>query len=121
MKYQILLCDRETGREAQIECPASMFLEELSVKIKVAMQLPYSDGGYHRFLCRGHIYVMGEHVMSEPEMRWEAGLSYDDGYRSSDQLPLSRIFTVIGSSITYLQDGSSVNKYKVRCTLIQRI
>lgn len=121
MKYQILLSDRYNGREALIECPANMFLEELSAEIKVALQLPYYDKAWHRFLCRGHVYVIDERVLSEPESLWEAGLPYDEGYRSSERIRLNRIFTVLGSSITYLQDGRFVNDYKVRCTLVRRI
>lgn len=120
MKYQILLSDRFTGREALIECPANMLLEELSAKIKVALQLPYSDKGWHRFLCRGWVYVIDERVINEPEGLWEAGLPYDEGYRSSERIRLNRIFTTLGSTVTYLQDGRFRNDYKVRCTLVRR-
>lgn len=122
MKYQILLSDRNTGREALIECPANMVLEELSALIKVNLQLPYTDYGYHRFLFKGNTYVIDEHVMSEPENIWEAGGLYDDNYQSSERVRLNRLFTVLGSAITYFQDTKvSFNAYKVRCTLIARI
>lgn len=122
MKYQILLFDRNSGREALIECPSNMLLEELSVKIKVELHLPYTDYGYHRFLFRGKIYVINEHLGSEPEMRWEATEYYDDYYRSSERIRLDRCFTVLGSAITYFQDTHErCNAYKVCCTLIARI
>lgn len=121
MKYQILLSDRNSGREALIECPSNMVLEELSAKIKVEMQLPYTDNGYHRFVLRGNTYVIDEHLTSEPEMRWEATDIYDDHYRSSERIRLSRCFTVLGSALTYLQDShTGCNTYKVRCTLLAR-
>lgn len=64
MKYQILLEDRTNGRQALIECPANMPLEELSVKIKVELNLPLCDNGWHRFLYRGKVYVPDEHVIA---------------------------------------------------------
>lgn len=121
MKFQILLSDRNSGREALIECPSNMVLEELSSKIKVEMQLPYTDYGNHRFLLWGKTYVINEHVMSEPEMIWEATGHYDENYRSSERIRLRQCFTVLGSSITYCQDSRyGYNDYKVRCTLIAR-
>lgn len=120
--YQILLSDRKSGREALIECQSDMFLEELSAKIKLELQLPYTDNGYHRFLLRGKIYVIDEHLISEPEMRWEATGFYDYDYRSSEHIRLNRCFTVVGSTITYLQDdGAWNNVYKVRCVLMARV
>ena len=122
MMYQILLSDRKSGREALIECQSDMFLEELSAKIKLELQLPYTDNGYHRFLLRGKIYVIDEHLMSEPEMRWEATGFYDYDYRSSEHIRLNKCFTVVGSTITYLQDdGAWNNVYKVRCVLMARV
>lgn len=125
MKYQILLSDRKSGREALVECRSDMVLEELSVKIKVEMQLPYTDNGYHRFLFRGRTYVIDEHLISEPEIRLESTERYDDCYRSSETIRLDRCFTVLGSAITYFQDdlccGGCHNAYQVRCTLVARV
>lgn len=125
MKYQILLSDCKSGREALIECQSDIVLEELSTKIKVEMQLPYTDNGYHRFLLRGKTYVIEEHLISEPEMRWEATGFYDDFYRSSENIRLDQCFTVIGSAITYFQDEQDGcgghNTYKVRCVLVARV
>lgn len=119
MKYQILLSDRNSGREALIECPSNMVLEELSAIIKVQMQLPYTDYGWHRFLLKGKVYVINEHIMAEPETIWAATGHYDDNYRSSENIRLRNCFTVLGSSFVYCQDGYP--KHKVRCTLTARL
>lgn len=121
MKYQILLSDRKNGREALIECPANMVLEELSVKIKIELQLPYTDYGYHRFLFRGNTYIIDDHLWSEPEYLWEVTGHYDFHYKCSERIRLNRCFTVLGSAITYMQDGTWYNEYKVRCTLVARV
>ena len=122
MKYQILLEDRKNGREALIECPANMPLEELSVKIKVELQLPYCDYNYHRFCYRGKTYVPAEHTMSEEEIYWECTGYYYGGFRSSLYTRLKNAFTVRGSAINYFQDDESCrNRYKVRCTLLDII
>ena len=57
MKYLIKLEDRMNGHETLIECPANMLLEELCVKIKVELHLPYTDDGAHCFRARGYYYV----------------------------------------------------------------
>lgn len=119
MKYQILLEDRQTGREALIECPANMSLEELSVKIKVELQLPYCDYDYHRFCFKGKTYVPEDHLMSEAEIYWECTGHYYGGYRSSTRARLKTAFTVLGSAINYFQDSCIHNRYKVRCTLLK--
>lgn len=121
MKYQILLEDRMNGREALIECPANMPLEELSVKIKVELRLPLSDRGWHRFLYRGKVYVPEEHVVAEPEIYWECTGRYYNCYYTSDIVRLKQLYTVLGSAIVYLQDDQFVDEYKVRCTLVGRV
>lgn len=123
MKYLILLHDCTSGREAQIECPANMVLEELSAKIKVELQLPYVDHGDHRFLCKGKTYVIDEHVESEPEMIWEVTRRDVKYYRSSERMRLNKCFTVLGSSVTYQQKRMNIlfDNYKVRCTLVARM
>jgi len=121
MKYQILLEDRRNGRTALIECPASMVLEELSVKIKLELRLPLCDRGWHRFLLQGRTYVPWDHILAEPEIIWECTERYPTGYRSSEKIRLKQAFTVLGSAITYFQDEHWSNAYKVRCTLVERV
>lgn len=118
--YQILLEDRKHGREALIECSANMVLEELSVKIKLNLCLPYCDGGWHRFKSSGKTYVIQEHLQAEPEIFWEATGRYEYGYRCCEHVRLRQLFTVKGSAITYLQDERSWNDHKVCCTLVGR-
>lgn len=60
MKYLIKLEDRKNGHETLIECPANMLLEELCVKIKVELHLPYLDYGAHCFRGRGYYYVLDD-------------------------------------------------------------
>ena len=122
MKYQILLEDRTSGSKACIECPAGMLLEQLSVKIKVELNLPLCDYGWHRFLYRGKVYVPDEHVRIEPEIIWECTGKYPYYFRSSDKVRLKHLYTVLGSTIVYRQDGKVIlNEHMVRCTLIGRI
>ena len=122
MMYQILLEDRTNGREALIECPANMLLEELSVRIKLELNLPLSDYGWHRFLYRGMVYVPDEHATAEPEIIWECTGKYHHCYRSSETVRLKHLYTVLGSAIVYRQDDRGFdNEHKVRCTLVGRI
>ena len=53
MKYRIKLANKANGDEAEVIVPSHTPLEDLSVKIKLEMHLPYSDGGWHRFLVGG--------------------------------------------------------------------
>lgn len=119
--YQILLEDRNSGRKALIECPANMVLETLSIKIKLALHLPYCDEGWHRFKSSGKTYVIREHFQAEPEILWESTGRYPYGYRCSERVKLRQMFTVKGSAITYLQDEKgSWYDYKVCCSLVGR-
>lgn len=120
MKYRLLLTNRHTGDEAEIIVPARLPLEELSVKIKLELNLPLTDWGCHRFLFHGTTYVIGGNYHSEQEMRFESGL-YVGHYAFSDRVRLNQVFTVLGSAVTYLQDTDWANNYKVRCTLLERI
>lgn len=121
MKYQILLEDRMKGRKALIECPANMPLEELSVKIKVELQLPLSDRNWHRFLFHGKCYVPFNHLLAEPEIYWEATGRTLHGVRCSDHIRLKHVYTVLGSAIAYQQDDHLYAEHRVRCTLIARV
>ena len=68
MKYRILLTNKANGDEAEVIVPSHTPLEDLSVKIKLEMHLPYSDGGWHRFLVGGAAYMPEMHCVAEPEM-----------------------------------------------------
>lgn len=70
MKYQILLEDRTSGSKACIECPDGMLLEELSVKIKVELNLPLCDYGWHRFPGSTIVYRQdGKVILNEHKVR----------------------------------------------------
>lgn len=119
MRYTIKLENLETGREAFITVSARMSVENLSPKIKVALDLPYTDCGWHRFVARGTTYIMDEHIIAEQEILWECNIR-PGHYRSSDRISVERIFTCLGSSILYIQDGSW-DRDRVRCTFVERI
>lgn len=120
MKYRLLLTNRRTGDETEIIVPARLPLEALSVKIKLEMHLPLTDWCCHRFLSRGVVYVPEEHTISEPEIIFESG-RFAGYYDCSDHIRLNRVFTVLGSAVTYCQDTDWANDYKVRCTLLERL
>lgn len=128
MKYLIKLEDRFSGREAFIECHAGMLLEELSIKIKVELQLPYSDFGVHCFRGRGYYYVT-----DDIDIRSLEGLvgDWDEAShervrmpnrrfrRSTERVRLKYAFTVKGSVLSYSQITTE-HFNRVRCTLIDR-
>lgn len=130
MKYLIKLEDWGNGREALIECPANMLLEELCVKIKVEHHLPYLDYEAHCFRGRGYYYVpddIDDRSLAELVGDWDP---YDFWHetvhmpskrfrRSTKRVRLKYALTVKGSSINYSQ--ISPNDWNlVRCTLIDR-
>lgn len=119
MKYKIRLENLENGQEAMLEVPAHLCVETLSHKIKMALNLPYTDHAWHRFVARGITYVVNERVVTEPELLKEYGIR-PGRYRSSERISIERIFTSIGSSIQYRQD-KSWGMYVIRCTFLQRI
>lgn len=145
MKYLIKLADWTSGREAFVECPANMPIEELSVKIKVALHLPYLDHEVHWFQMLGKVYVPNENVIillredpfdgwaiPEPQVlstliQYRANYPHDRDVRDSKRYTLKQVFTTKGSVITYHQDVEYYNDYKYRdnpdvhCTLIDRI
>ena len=120
MKYKIKLENLKTGEVAFITARANEKAEVLCPKIKVALHLPYTDYGRHRFVARGYTYVIEERVMWEPEILWEYDLK-PGPYRSSERITVERIFTTIGSSILYIQDGHWAKEQQIRCTFVQRI
>ena len=120
MKYRLLLTNTADGEEREIIVPANLPLEDLSPKIKVEFQLPYCDYGWHRFLSHGTAYIIQEHLIAEPEIRFECNL-HVGRYRCSEWTRLKNAFTVLGSTVTYIQEEDGVNKYKIRATLLERI
>ena len=120
MKYKIKLENLNTGEVAFIMARANEKAEVLCPKIKIALNLPYTDYGRHRFVARGCTYVIDERVMWEPEMLWEYDLR-PGLYRSSERISVEKIFTTLGSSILYTQDGRWAKEQKIRCTFVQRI
>lgn len=139
MRYLIKLEDRENGREALIECSENMLLQELIIKIKVELHLPYTDYGAHCFRARGYYYVpddidgraLEELVGEEPNyfFYWDIWRSHKripsrKFRRSTERVRLKYAFTVKGSSIDYSQMSPNAWSPKVwsfvRCTLIDR-
>lgn len=119
MKYKILLQDRQTGATTTLLASPRDCVETLSPRIKVALSLPYLDYGMHRFLARGTAYILADRLYVEPEIRFECDL-HVGRYASSEHISIGRIFTTLGSAISYEQDNPVKNKL-VRCTLIARI
>lgn len=119
MYYKIKIENLKTGEEAYITARSNEKAENLCPKIKVALHLPYTDHGWHRFITHGVTYVIDEHAWWEPEFRMEYDLK-SGPYRSSERISVERIFTTLGSSILYTQDGGFAHEQKVRCTLMQR-
>lgn len=120
MKYRLLLTNTADGEEREIIVPDYLRLEDLSPKMKVEFQLPICDYGWHRFLAHGTAYVIKEHLIAEPGMRFESSL-FIGRYRCSEWIRLKNVFTVKGSVVTYYQDSTSIGEYKIRITLLERI
>lgn len=123
MNYKILLEkieNRKITEQVVIEMPAHSRLEEISPRIKVAFRLPYTDNAWHRYIMRGATYVPKEHLIAEPEIQWECGIS-PGAYRCSDYIRLNRAFTTLGSGFLYMQDHHFWGQYRVRCTLLERV
>lgn len=120
MTYVIKLENLENGDEATIMAPARSCVETLCPKIKMALKLPYVDYACHRFVARGTTYVVEEHMISEQEIIWENDRN-PGHYRCSERISIERIFTTLGSSIKYYQDGSWMGMYNIRCTLLKRV
>ena len=121
MKYRILLTNKANGDEAEVIVPSHTPLEDLSVNIKLEMHLPYSDGGWHRFLVGGAAYMPEMHCVAEPEMLEESGVKTVRSYRPSESVSLADVFTVLQSGVTYNQDEGSFTTHKVSCTLLERL
>jgi hypothetical protein len=120
MIYKIKLENLNNGDVAYVTARANEKAEVLCPKIKIALDLPFCDTGHHRFISHGITYVIEERVMWEPEMLLEYELR-PGPYRSSERITVQNIFTTLGSSILYTQDGLWAHEYKVRCTFVQRI
>ena len=121
MKYRIKLTNKANGDEAEVIVSSHTPLEDLSVNIKLEMHLPYSDGGWHRFLVGGATYMPEMHCVAEPEMLEESGVKTVRSYRPSESVSLADVFTVLQSGVTYIQDEGSFTTHKVSCTLLERI
>ena len=120
MKYRLLLTNTADGEEREIVVPANLPLEHLSPKMKVEFQLPLCDYGWHRFLSHGVAYVIREHLIAEPEIRFECSL-FVGRYRCSEWVRLKNVFTVLGSAVTYIQDDPDSGKHKIHVSLLERI
>lgn len=119
MKYKIRLQDRQTGATTTLLASPRDCVETLSPRIKIALSLPYLDYGMHRFISHGTAYILADRLYVEPEIRFECDL-YVGRYASSEHISIGRIFTTLGSAITYEQDNPTGN-LRVRCTLLARI
>ena len=118
--YKIKLENLKNGDVTYITARANEKAEVLCPKIKIALSLPYTDRGWHRFISHGITYVIDEHQWLEPEFRAEYDLK-SGPYRSSERISVERIFTSLGSSVLYTQDGTWANEQKIRCTFVERI
>ena len=120
MKYRLLLKNKANGDVAEVMVPSHMPLEDLSVNIKLEMHLPYTDGGWHRFLVGGVAYMPEMHCVAEPEMLEESSIATVRSYRPSESVSLAEVFTVLQSAVTYTQDDGSFTTHKITCTLVER-
>ena len=133
MKYLIKLVDRESKREAMVECPARMILEDLNIKIKSELHLPCTDEYGHCFQMNGKVYVPHNSVITELwgyyDDMWlpsDVDIQHRNNYprekdiRSSWRFRLNQVFTVKGSVIAFVQRNRS-HWYDISCTLIDRI
>lgn len=111
-------------KHTTIEADSESMLEELSARIKVAFDYPYDDLDNHSFNFSGHVYVPSNSVDAVCEMMFETwdpdpelNIEEPDWYEmyQSSDIPLSEVFTVIGSAVVYKQDGR-----KARVTLVGR-
>lgn len=123
MKYLIKLEDRLTGRTALVECSEKMVLEDLSVKIKVELQLPYTDYSGHCFLSHGLVYVPDDiewgdlvTLVAGPNSR----LPKSKFFRRCETNLLKYVFTVKGSVVEYKQ-ATDYRTLRVRCTLVKKV
>ena len=116
MQYRILLTNTWSREWTEIEIPSHATLEDLSVQIKLALQLPYNDHEWHRFQTNGITYMPERVICADDEVRGECELPalY---YRSSENVRLSQVFTTLNSAISYRQDWVH---FTVRCTLLER-
>lgn len=133
MKYLIKIEDKENNRDAMIECPANMLLEDFNITIKSELHLPCSDEVSHCFQMNGKVYVPQESVITE---LWGY---YDDMYLPTDvdiqhrinypskkdicsswRFRLNQVFTVKGSVIAFVQKNRG-HWFDIKCTLIDRI
>ena len=120
MDYRLLLTNTADGEQRKIIVPDRLFLEDLSPKLKVQFQLPLCDYGWHRFLAHGTAYVIEEYLVAEPEILFECFL-YVGKYSCSERVRLRQVFTVLGSTVTYIQEENGFNKHKIRVTLLERL
>lgn len=130
MTYLIKLEDRSNGHEEFVECPARMSLEDLSIKIKIVMHLPYTDYCTHAFQMHGKVYVPVSGVVGDLWRidEWATGAEYiqekrnyprERDIRSSVDYRLNQVYTVLGSALTYIQHWGTC--HQIRCTLVERI
>ena len=113
MKYRLLLKNKANGDVAEVMVPSHMPLEDLSVNIKLEMHLPYTDGGWHRFLVGGVAYMPEMHCVAEPEMLEESSIATVRSYHPSERVSLAEVLTVLHSEVTYTQDDGSFSMHKL--------
>jgi len=119
MNYRIKLEVRGSDREAVIECPDNMILEDLNIEIKSALGLQCNGELAHWFQMNGEVY---EHCYIDLEELW-GDFFLQDPQRElldSEEFRLNEVFTVKGSVLVYTQKHIG-HGFTVRCTLIDRV
>lgn len=99
--------------------PSHMNLQDFSVQIKLALQLPYTDYGWHSFSRQGITYMLPEIQAADYDYRWDWHLPRRR-YRDIERARLSQLFTVLQSAFRYEQEDRYVTHH-VRCTLLERL
>ena len=109
MKYLIKIEDKENNRDAMIECPANMLLEDFNITIKSELHLPCSDEVSPCFQMNGKVYVPQESVITE---LWGY---YDDMYLPTDRHSTSN---QLSEQKRYLQFLAIQTKSSIHCQRI---
>ena len=123
MNYLIKLDVRGSDREAVIEGPYDMILDDLNIEIKSALGLQCNNELAHCFQINGDVYVPCYNDVLD---LWGDEYWLDSAYpRVQDLLDpeefrLNEVFTVKGSVLIYTQKHIGF-RVTVRCTLIDRV
>lgn len=117
---KILLTDLRSHNTAELFVSPKSKLEDLVPRIKVNLQLPYVDHGWHRFMSHGCVYCILGIWYAYSDFMYECYENWDiPHWRDSETTNICSMFTTLGSSFIYEQDSSTA-LHRVRITLLSR-